>query len=178
MGLANAPMRAGDFPSAAKTYYRLAAANPNDESSWLGLIKAQVGEKAPQAAISTVQQIPPAVKQQHGEPLRLSLGIGACLLQRESACSWASNICSARSQLAGQIGFRRGTEPSSCRLPGTFMEQGKTGRAIEIYREATQSHPNNPSGWEGLVGAYTRLGNFAQAVTTVRSMPQPSYNAA
>src|SRR5258708_22164994 len=58
------------------------------------------------------------------------------------------------------------------------MEQGKTGRAIEIYREATQSHPNDPSGWESLVGAYTRLGNFAQAIATVRSMPQLSYNAA
>src|SRR5262249_49287110 len=51
-------------------------------------------------------------------------------------------------------------------------------QAIQIYREATQSHPKNPSGWEGLVGAYTRLGNFPLAITTVRNMPKPSYDAA
>ena len=176
VGLANASVRAGDFPTAARTYYRLTAANPNDESSWLGLIKAQIGEKAPQAALSTVQHIPPAVKQQmegHSDYLsELALvcyeanqpEAGEQFLRRALAIAGRSDsddALSVRLQIAAQ-----------------FMEHGKTGHAIEIYREATQSHPNNPSGWEGLVGAYTRLDSFQQAVATVRSMPQPSYEAA
>ena len=176
LGLANVSVRAGDFPTAAKTYYRLTAANSNDESSWLGLIKAQIGEKAPQAALATVQHIPPAVRQKmegHSDYLsELSLvyfeanqpEAGEQSLRRALAIAGGSDsddALSIRLQIAGQ-----------------FMEQGKTGHAIEIYKEATQSHPNNASGWEGLVGAYTRLDSFQQAVATVRSMPQPSYEAA
>ncbi|HEY2468671.1 MAG TPA: cellulose synthase subunit BcsC-related outer membrane protein [Terracidiphilus sp.] len=176
IGLANASMRAGDFPAAAKTYYRLAAANPTDQGVWLGLIKAQLGEKAPQAAMSTLQQIPPAVKQQmesHSDYLsELAMvyyeanqpALGEQFLRRALATAGQSDsddALSVRLQIAG-----------------AFMEQGKTGQAIQIYREATQSHPANPSGWEGLVGAYTRLGNFPQAITTVRTMPKASYDAA
>ena len=176
VGLANASVRAGDFPAAAKTYYRLTAANPNDDTSWLGLIKAQVGEKAPQAALSTAQQIPPAVKHRmEGQSDYLSeLALvyfaanqpeaGEQYLRRALAIAGGSDsddALSVRLQIAGQ-----------------FMEQGRTGHAIEIYKEATQSHPNNASGWEGLIGAYTRLGNFQQAAATVRSMPQPSYDTA
>lgn len=176
VGLANASVRAGDFTSAAKTYYRLAAVDPKDESSWLGLIKAQVGAKAPQAAISTLQQIPPVVKQQmesHSDYLsELALvyyeanqpGLGEQYLRRAfeiAARSDTDDALSVRLQIAG-----------------TFMEQGKTGYAIDIYLEATRSHPNNPTGWEGLVGAYTRLGDYSEAIASVRSMPQPSYDAA
>jgi cellulose synthase operon protein C len=176
VGLANASVRAGDFPSAAKTYYRLAAADPKDESSWLGLIKAQVGEKTPQVAISTLQQIPPAVKQQmesHSDYLsELALvyyeanqsELGEQYLRRAFAIA-------ARSDSDDALSVR-------LQIAGKFMEQGKTGHAIDIYLEATRSHPNNPSGWEGLVGAYTRLGDYSEAIASVRSMPQPSYDAA
>lgn len=176
VGLANASMRAGDFPSAAKTYYRLAAANPNDQGVWLGLIKAQLGEKAPQAVMSTLQQIPPTVKQQmesHSDYLsELALvyyqanqpALGEQFLRRAMANAGQSDSDDALS--------------IRLQIAGTFMEQGKTGQAVQIYREATQSHPNNPSGWEGLVGAYTRLGEFPQAITAVRTMPKPSYDAA
>jgi tetratricopeptide (TPR) repeat protein len=176
VGLANAAMRAGDFPSAAKTYYRLAAANPNDEASWLGLIKAQMGEKAPQAAISTLHQIPPALRQQmenHSDYLSELALIYYNANQPELGEQFLHRALAAAGQTDSD-------EALSLRLQiaGAFMEQRKTGQAIEIYREATRSHPSSASGWEGLVGAYTRLGNFAQAITTVRSMPQPSYNAA
>jgi tetratricopeptide (TPR) repeat protein len=176
VGLANASMRAGDFPAAAKTYYRLGAANPSDQGVWLGLIKAQLGEKAPQAAMSTLQQIPPTVKQQmesHSDYLsELALvyydanqpALGEQFLRRAMA-----NAGQADSEDALSVRLQ---------IAGAFMEQGKAGQAIQIYKEATQSHPNNPSGWEGLVGAYTRLGNFPLAIATVRNMPKPSYDSA
>ena len=176
VGLANASMRAGDFPSAAKTYYRLAAANPNDQALWLGLIKAQLGEKAPQAAISTLQQIPPVVKQQ--------MESRSDYLSEVALVYYEANQPALGEQFLHQALASAGQSDSddalSVRLDiaGAFMEQGKTGRAIEIYKEATHSHPNNPSGWEGLVGAYTRLGNFPLAVSAVRAMPQQSYDGA
>lgn len=176
VGLANAAMRAGDFPSAAKTYYRLVTASPNDEASWLGLMRAQIGEKAPQASISTLQQIPPAVKKQmenHSDYLSEL----ALIYYNANLSELGEQSLHRALAAAGQTDS---DEALSLRLEiaDTLMEQGKVERAIEIYREATRSHPNDSSGWEGLVGAYTRLGNLAQAIATVRSMPQPSYNAA
>lgn len=176
VGLANASVGAGDYPSAAKTYYRLAVANPNDQGVWLGLIKAQLGEKAPQAAISTLQRIPPAVKQQMENRSDYLSELALVYYQANQPALGEQFL---RRALAG-AGQSDSEDALSVRLQiaGSFMEQGKTGQAIQIYREATQSHPNNPSGWEGLVGAYTRIGNFPQAITTVRTMPKPSYDAA
>src|ERR1700751_2946119 len=176
MGLANASERMGDFPAAARTYQRLTAINPNDESAWLDLIRAQIGEKDVRAAISTPQHIPPAVKQQmenRSDYLsEMSLvyyetnqpGEGDRFLRR--ALDAAKN-----SDSDDALGLR-------LQIAGAFIDQGKMGSAIDIFRQATQSHPNNANGWEGLVGAYTRLGEISQAITTVRSMPQSSYDAA
>ncbi len=176
VGLANVSMRAGDFPSAAKTYHRLAATSPNDESSWLGLIKAQMGEKAPQAAISTLSQIPQMVKQQmenHSDYLSEL----AVVYYNANQPDLGDQFLRRALEAAGQ---KDSDEALSIRLElaGAFLEQDKAGWAIAIYREATKSHPNNPSGWEGLVGAYTRLGTFAQAITTINSMPKRLYDEA
>ena len=65
--------------------------------------------------------------------------------------------------------------PPNCRQ---VLRLDKPALAIEIYHQAAQSHPNDASGWEGLAGAYTRVGDFSQAIETVRSMPQPAYDAA
>lgn len=176
LGIANASVRAGDFRSAAKTYYRLTAANPNDSSSWLGLIKAQIGENAPQAAISTIQQIPARVKQQmesHSDYLSEIALVYYEAHQPEQGEQYLRRALTVAGQSDSDDALS-----ARLQLAGSFMEQGKTGHAIEIYRGATQSHPDDPSGWEGLVGAYTRLKNFPQAMVTVRSMPQASFDAA
>lgn len=176
MGIANASVEGGDFRSAAKTYYRLTAGNPNDSSAWMGLIKAQMGEKAPEAAISTVQQIPVAMKQQ--------LESRSDYLSELALVYFEANQPERSEQyLQRALAVPAGSDSddavsSRVQLAGRFMERGKTGRAIEIYKQATQSHPGDPSGWEGLVGAYTRAGSFQEAMTTVRSMPQGSFAAA
>jgi cellulose synthase operon protein C len=176
VGLANASERGGDFPTAVKTYSRLAAANPNDESNWLALIHAQIGEKDSQAAISTSEQIPPDVKQRM--ETRSDYLSEMALVYYESDQSHEGDEF-----LRHALDFANSSDTDDAlglrlQMAGEFIQQGKIGSAIDIYRQATQSHPNNPSGWEGLVGAYTRLGEISQAIATVRTMPQPSYSAA
>jgi tetratricopeptide (TPR) repeat protein len=176
VGLANASLSAADFPSAAKAYYRLAASDPNDESSWLGLIHSQMGEDAPQAAISTLTQIPPTVKQRM-ESRSDYLSELALVYFEANQPELGDQLLHRAMVIAGQSDS---DDALSLRLQiaGRFMEKNQAGRAIEIYAEATRSHPDNPSGWEALVGAYTRIGAFSQATATVRSMPKPSYDAA
>ena len=176
LGLANASAQAGNYAEAAKTYYRLTAASPNDESSWLGLIQAQIGKKAPQAALSTAQHIPPAVKRR--------MEARADYLSEMALVYYGANQTAEGDQMlrrALEIARNSDTDDAlglRLQIAGAFMEQGKTGRAIEIFRQTTLSHPNTPNGWEGLVGAYTRVGDFAQAITAVRSMPEHAYDVA
>jgi tetratricopeptide (TPR) repeat protein len=175
-GLANASEHAGDYPAAVKIYTGLTTANPNDESSWLALVQAQVGEKQLQAAIATSQQIPPAVKQR--------MEARSDYLSEMALVYYEANQSSEGEQLlrrALEIAKKSDNEDAlsfRLRIAGAFMDRNETGRAIEIYKHATLIHPDSPSGWEGLVGAYTRSGDFSRAITSVRSMPQGSYDLA
>ena len=51
------------FPRRPRYTVRLTAANANDESSWLGLIQAQVGGERSESCHLDIAAIPPAVKQ-------------------------------------------------------------------------------------------------------------------
>ncbi len=176
LGLANASEHAGDFRAAAKIYAGITTANANDESSWLALIQAQVGGKDAKAAISTSQQIAPAVKQR--------LEARSDYLSEMAFVHYEANQSSEGDQLlrrALEIAKSSDSDDAlSFRLniAGALMDRNETGRAIEIYRHATLTHPDSPSGWEGLIGAYTRMGDFSQAITAVRAMPQHSYDLA
>ncbi|HLY40344.1 MAG TPA: cellulose synthase subunit BcsC-related outer membrane protein [Terracidiphilus sp.] len=176
LGFANASDRVGDYSEAAKTYYRLAASFPNDESNWLLLIHTQMEGKAPQDAIATSKRIPPAVKAQMesrsdylSEMALLSYQAsqpdqGDALLQRALQVARTSDSTDA-------LGFR-------LQIAGALMDQGRNGKAIEIYKQATMLHPDSANAWEGLVGAYTRIGAFNQAASAVRTMPDRSYSVA
>jgi tetratricopeptide (TPR) repeat protein len=175
-GLANASEHAGDYRAAANIYRQLTAANPNDDSSWLALLHAHAEEKDPQSAISTLQQIPPASKQR--------LEVGSDYLSEMALLRYEANQSAEGDQL-----LRRALEIASnsdnddalnfrLRIASALLDQNQPAHAIEIYKQATQTHPENPSGWEGLIGAYTRTGDFSLAIAAARSMPQRSYDLA
>jgi tetratricopeptide (TPR) repeat protein len=174
--LANAFLRSGDFAAAAKTYTQLTATYPDDASSWFGLIQAQANENAPQTAIATWQRIPLQVKQRieaHSDfysEMALVYYDAGQPQAGDQALSLALKLART-SDNAEALGVR-------LKIASMFLDQGKPLRAIEIYDQATQSHPDDASAWEALVGAYIREGNFSQAVAEVRSMPQSSYKTA
>lgn len=176
LGLANAYMRSGNFAAATKTYTQLTTTYPDDESNWFGLIQAQMKENDPHAVLSTLQKIPSQVKQRiegrsdfYSEMALVYYNTGQTQAG-DQALSLALKLART-SDTADALGMR-------LQIAGAFMDQGKTVRAIEILGQATQLHPDDASAWEALVGAYTRQGNFSQAVAVVRSMPQSSYEAA
>jgi len=175
-GLANASMHAGDDPVAAKTYYMLTAADPSDESSWLGLMQAQLGQGSAQEAISTSQRMPPAVKQR--------LESRSDYLSEMALVYYGANQpdrgddAIRRAMLIAKSNDTNEALRLRLQIAGKFMDQGKPALAIEIYHQAAKSHPSDASGWEGLAGAYTRVGDFSQAIETVRSMPQRAYDSA
>lgn len=175
-GLANASMRTGDYPAAAKAYYQLVATYPAEESNWLWLIHAQMAEQAPEAAISTARRIPAPVKQKlEGNSEFLSEMALADYRANQSA---AGDQYLQRALQLANVSDSKDALGLRLQIASDLMNHGETARAIEIYIEATHSHPGDPSGWEALIGAYTRGADFSDAIAAVRSMPQPAYNAA
>ena len=176
LGLANASEHAADYRAAANIYDRLTKANPNDDSSWLALVHAHAEEKNPQAAISTLQQIPPAAKQR--------LEARSDYLSEMALVRYEANQSREGDQLLHRaLEIARNSDSDDAlnfrlRIAGAFMDQNQPARAIEIYKHATQAHPENPNAWEGLIGAYTRTGDFPLALAAARSMPQQSYDLA
>ncbi|MGH9587468.1 MAG: cellulose synthase subunit BcsC-related outer membrane protein, partial [Acidobacteriaceae bacterium] len=176
LGLADARMRAGDYSGAAKTYDRLAASYPDDSSVWLELIRAQLSEQNPQAALATAQRIPATVKfkLESGSEYFSEMALAYFSTNQVAACDQALRLASKlarHSDNRDALGMRM-------QLAGKLMAQGKAGRAIEIYIQATQSNPDDPNSWQALIGAYVRQSDFVDAATALRSMPQKPYEAA
>jgi tetratricopeptide (TPR) repeat protein len=176
LGLAHASERKGDYADAIRCYTHLTAANSGDVPSWLGLVKSQIAAKNSQEAIDTSQRIPAAAKQQ-------------LETRPDYWAELALAYYNARQSSAGDQALQKSLETASSsentdalnarlEIAGALMKSGQTLRAIDIYRQASQAHPDNSGAWEGLVGAYARMGDFSQAKLAVRSMPQASYDAA
>ncbi len=175
-GLADARMRARDYPGAIKSYDRLLASYPDDPANWLGLIRAQLAAQAPKDAIATSQRIPP--------PLKLKLESGS-----EFFSEMALVYSKANQPLASDQALRRALQLAKSsdnaeaiglrlQLAGKLLEQGEAGPAIYIYLQATQLQPNHASNWQALIGAYVRESDFGDAASAVRSMPPQAYDAA
>jgi tetratricopeptide (TPR) repeat protein len=177
LGLAHASERKGDFAEAIRCYGQLTSANPADLQSWFGLMKSQVGAKTPQAAIDTAQRIPATASQQlEARPDYWSEMALAYYSARQSsagdqALQKALNIASSSSENDDALNAR-------LEIASILMDAGQTLRAIDIYKQASQSHPDNSAAWEGLVGARARMHDWSRAKIAVRSMPQASYDAA
>jgi tetratricopeptide (TPR) repeat protein len=176
LGLAHASERTGDYPEAIRCYSQLTSANPGDVPSWLGLMKSQMGAKTPQTVIDTAQRIPATARQQlEAFPDYWS----------EIALAYYSTRQSSSADQALQKALDRASSSDNAdalnarlEIAGTLMDTGQTLRAIDIYRQAAQSHPENAAAWEGLVGGYARMRDLPHAKMAVRSMPQASYEAA
>jgi len=176
LGLAHASERKGDYAEAVRCYDQLTSADSGDVQSWLGLMRSQIQAKNLEAVMQTAQNIPAATRQQlEAHPDYWS----------EMALAYYS----ARQKPPGEQALRKALDMATSSdnadalnarldLAGILMNTGETLRAIDIYRQASQAHPENAGAWEGLVGAYVRMRDYSHAKLAVRSMPQPSYETA
>jgi Tfp pilus assembly protein PilF len=176
LGLAHASERKGDYAQVIQCYTQVAAANPGDAQNWLALMRSQIQAKTPEAVIQTAQRIPVATRQQmearsdYWSEMALAYYSVKQTSEGEDALRKALDIAGSSDNADGMN--------ARLDLAGTLMNAGKTLRAIDIYRQAVQERPENSGAWDGLIGAFVRLRDYAQAKAAVRSMPQPAYDAA
>src|SRR5262249_19873664 len=125
---------------------------------------------------SVLGQIPPAVRAQLESradyPAVLALALysahrttdGERMLRRAIEAADRADTdeaMGARLQLAGLL------------LPGKPAD-----RAPALFKQATESRPNNAVAWQGLIAAYTDAHDSSHAMAAVRAMPRPVYDAA
>jgi cellulose synthase (UDP-forming) len=174
VGLADAADRTGNHEEAAAAYQRLTAAHPDEARGWLGLLMAQLGASRPAAAIDTVRQIPPA--------MRTELERRADYLAVVALVSYSANQPSEGERMmrrALEAADRADTEEAiSVRLQvaGLLLREKNTDRAIALYRQATESRPNNAVAWQGLIAAYSNARDTSRAMAAVRTMPRSVYD--
>jgi len=176
LGLAQAATKKGNYSQATQAYTQLTTADPNDTQSWLGLIKSHLAAKNPKAALDAANRIPPAARQQ--------LEKRADYLAEMAFVYYRTNQASA-----GELALRRALDAAGgsdseealaarLEVASVLMDQGDVDRAVLIYKQAAVSQPKNPVPWQGMVGAYLRKKDLAQAKAAIRSMPQSSFDAA
>ncbi|MGA8438430.1 MAG: cellulose synthase subunit BcsC-related outer membrane protein [Candidatus Sulfotelmatobacter sp.] len=176
LGLAHASERTGNYPEAIRCYGQLTSADPADVQSWLGLMKSQMGLRMPQAVLEATQQIPPAARQQLEARSDYWSQIALAYYNTKQSSAGDQALQKALNRAAASDN----PDALNARLEiaGALMNTGQTLRAIDIYRQASESHPDNSSAWNGLIGGYVRMHDWPRAKIAVRSMPQASYEAA
>ena len=173
-GLAGASERRRDYSGTVQAYTQLAAANPADLESWLGLIRGEMAAKNYPQVVRTAQRIPPAIESR--------LEARSDYLSALALADYNTNQSEAGDRMlrrALDAAAQSDTpEALSLRLEVAsrlIAQPSQRGRALEIYQQAARLHPENAIAWQALVGAYVEKGDFAQAKTAVGSIPQKAY---
>jgi cellulose synthase operon protein C len=176
MGLAQATEHSGNYTEAAKAYTQLTAVNPSEVRGWLWLMRAQINAKDAASALASAQRIPASTRQ---ELEKRSDFLSAMALAYYSAHQQSEGD-QALQRALNAAGSSDTEDALNLRLQvaSILMDQGNAQRAAEVYKHAAHLHPDNAIAWQGLVGAYARLGEFDAAMTTLRAMPEASYAAA
>jgi tetratricopeptide (TPR) repeat protein len=175
-GLAEATRRQGNRAEAVKAYNRLATADPADARGWHGLIKAQLDANDPEAMLETVRRVPQGTRPQLDARPEFTARVALAFYSTDQLAAGDQALRNA----LDQADRADNEEALNVRLEiaSLLLKQGRNDGAVSIYTQAVDSHPDNSVAWEGLIGAYAQVRDFAKAIAAVRSMPRSSYEAA
>jgi tetratricopeptide (TPR) repeat protein len=175
-GLGEATRLSGDLAGALTVYRRLVTADPADVRGWIGVVRTQIDNHDPQAALQTVRTIPEATQQRlatNPEYLALRAQVLYLTDQKDAAerALDAALEAASRDDSAGAVNAR-------LEVANLLTKQARNKDAALVYRQVANAYPDNTTAWEGLIGAYTSLRAFSEAEAAVQSMPRNSYDAA
>src|SRR5262249_19180774 len=130
----------------------------------------------PAAAIETSRRVPPSV--------RADLESRPDYSSKMAMAFYATGQTDAADQTVQRVladAARKDSEAAlnaRLEIAGMLTKQGHHDRAIPIYQQAVQAHPDNVPAWQGLIGAYTELRDFSRVRAAVGSMPREAFDKA
>ncbi len=176
-GLAGVRMKQGQFKLAADTYRRLTALDPQNSKTWTGLMLAEYKSGDLRATLDTVRQIPAAVRALLAKDADYQ-AMMAAVYEANGQSPEAERYLRQAMVLAANSPGGKSASDLQVEFASTLMESGQAARAADYFKRVTEVHPENLKAWQGLLGCYVQIREYARAVATLRRMPQSAYDVA
>ncbi len=176
-GLAGVRMRQNQFKAAMEVYRQLTALDPLNPKTWTGLIFAEYKFGDVRGATDTVRLIPPPVRAELSKDSDYQ-ALMAAIYEANGQSLEAEKYLRQAMLLANNTPGGKSASELQVEFASTLMESGQAARAADYFKRVTEVHPENMKAWQGLLGCYVQIREYARAVATLRRMPQSAYDEA
>jgi len=176
-GLAGTYMKAQNPAAAVPLFSSEVKLKPNSMLAWRGLFEAQYQAGHPEQALETEKRIPANIKVLlHRDPEFLrTLASAYSALGRDAD---AQRILKEALDMPFPQDGRGLHVDTLIQYAELLMTGKRTDQAAGMFRQALSEDPTNVSAWQGLIRADHASNHDAQAIQTLESMDQSTYNAA
>ncbi len=176
-GLGGTLLKAQQPEAAISVFERYAQVKSAAPAAWRGLFTAQYQAGKPQQALATEARMPAAVKsalRRDPEFLRTLASAYSAVGRDADAQRVLRSALDLPFPANGQ-GLKAETELQYASL---LLQANRMDQAAGLYRQALSEDPSNVGAWQGLVRVQHSMKQDADAVRTLESMPQATYDAA
>lgn len=173
IGLAGSLLRKGEVQSALPLFKKVAEADPQNAPAWRGYVTVlyKVGDS--EAAIQAYHRLPASTREilENDADLLTALALANQAVGQQME---AERMLRRATQIAGQQSPQAAAD-IQVQFANTMLDQGKVAEAAAFYKRVTDRDPDNLNAWQGLLGAYLRLNDYARAIAAIKAMPQGIY---
>lgn len=175
-GYAGALMQRAEYAAAVPVLERLIKADSTQANNWLNLIGAKQRASGWQAALETVNKVPPGVAAKLSALVEYNVTL-AGIYQQAGKMAEARKTLTQASVLAGKS---KAELPAyvQLQLGGLYSQFGETQKAAKLYRSIIERQPDNLDAWEGYLLASNRARSAVDALQKLQSLPVSVHEAA
>ncbi|MHB8888343.1 MAG: cellulose synthase subunit BcsC-related outer membrane protein [Acidobacteriaceae bacterium] len=176
-GLAGTLLKEQRPAEAVDVYQHYLRVKPNDAAAWRGLFISQYQAGHPAQALQTEKRMPASVRTalwRDPDFLR-TLASAYSAVGRDAD---AQRVLKSALDLPFPENGRGLKAETQVQYAGLLLQANRVDQAAGLYRQALASDPSNVSAWQGLVRTEHTMKQDAQAVKTLESMPQATYDMA
>jgi cellulose synthase operon protein C len=174
--LAGTLLQLKDTSAAITIYENELRTSPSREAAWRGLILAQVADGDSSAAVATSRRVPKAIdarlQRDPGYLLALAKAYTAAGQKAE-----ADRVLQTALALPFPKQARDLPVDQQIQFASLLMMARRYEPAMQLYRQILAAEPDNGGAWMAMVSALHELHRDEDALTSIRRMPQPAYQA-
>jgi cellulose synthase operon protein C len=174
--LAGTLLQLNDAAAAVVIFEKELRSAPSRDTAWRGLILAQNASGEALAAIATSQRIPkPTALRLQNDPAYL-----LALAQANTATGHTAEAARILQTALALPFANQGKDlpvDEQLQFASLLMMAKRYEPAMQLYRQILSQQPEDAGAWRALVGALHELHRDDDALTSIRRMPQPSFQA-
>jgi tetratricopeptide (TPR) repeat protein len=162
-------LQANHLDQAAALYSQAVQTDLTNTQAWQGLVRVQHSMKQDDAAMQSLQTMPPSIYQMamHDPGFQMTV---ASIYQAQNRLDIATDIL--EKSVAAQM--QAGQKPSSAvllQLAGLYLTRNDAQHAFPIYRKILTEDPQRADAWKGLVTILHGTARDQEALAQVQQIP-------